>query len=235
MKQLLKKTISGCGLEVHRNTRTGVDPLRDVALMNNAPLASIVDVGANVGQTAVRYARTFPGATIHSFEPVTVSYQNGKRNTGPYKQVIWHNLAVGNSNGNLVFYSSADSQLNSITHSTAPAGDTDRNEVGIVRLDDYLPEIGVQRIDLLKTDTEGHDLSVLQGSERFLEGRRIKYILCEVGFTKVDGNHSYFPPITDFLESYGYTFVGFYEMSNLNHYHRWHITYANALYACPSL
>jgi len=54
-------------------------------------------------------------------------------------------------------------------------------QVNVVRLDDYLEQRKVERVDVLKIDVEGFELPVLRGMSRFLA--RTPYhpaILCEV-------------------------------------------------------
>lgn len=41
----------------------------------------IFDVGANIGQTASKFAQSFPKAKIFSFEPVTATFKQLRENT----------------------------------------------------------------------------------------------------------------------------------------------------------
>jgi hypothetical protein len=53
-------------------------------------------------------------------------------------------------------------------------------------LDDYCSERGVQRIDLLKLDVEGHELDVLQGAKRMFQEQRIGMVSFEFGGCNID-------------------------------------------------
>src|SRR5690606_3668734 len=62
--------------------RIGLDPAHGTSLSHDlrrlAPgfrARMIFDVGANKGQTAVEFLSAFPGATIHSFEPVLRTFR----------------------------------------------------------------------------------------------------------------------------------------------------------------
>jgi hypothetical protein len=46
-------------------------------------------------------------------------------------------------------------------------------------LDEYATTAGIGRVDLLKVDVEGHELSVLRGGEQLLVGGRVNTIVLE--------------------------------------------------------
>src|SRR5207244_368202 len=64
--------------------RLGVDVVRDIKKLRSdnryrAHLAgesvdTIFDIGGNVGQSAVRFAKAFPNAQVHTFEPVPETF-----------------------------------------------------------------------------------------------------------------------------------------------------------------
>src|SRR5262249_42479094 len=81
--------------------------------------------------------------------------------------------------------------------------------------DDFCADHGIERINILKTDTEGYDLHVLKGAERQLVHGKIDFIYVEVGFNKDDVAHSWFCGILDYLSSMGYQLFCFYEFDGL--------------------
>src|SRR5215471_14295105 len=56
--------------------------------------ATILDVGANVGQFAVAAAILMPSAAIHSFEPLPACVQRFRRNTQRFKNITIHQTAL---------------------------------------------------------------------------------------------------------------------------------------------
>jgi hypothetical protein len=72
-------------------------------------------------------------------------------------------------------------------------------------LDAFCAAGGVDAIDLLKIDTEGHDLSVLRGASGMLAGGRVGFILTE--FNQLDGAIGSLNAIADFLRGHGYSFI----------------------------
>jgi hypothetical protein len=53
-------------------------------------------------------------------------------------------------------------------------------------LDRYCAAHGVERIDLLKLDVEGHELSVLQGAAKLFERKQIAMVSFEFGGCNID-------------------------------------------------
>jgi hypothetical protein len=66
-------------------------------------------------------------------------------------------------------------------------------------LDAYCLRNGVERIDLLKVDVEGHELAVLRGARRLFERGAIHRVLFEFGGTGIDSRV--------FLQDYYYFFT----------------------------
>lgn len=146
----------------------------------------ICDVGANVGDYIAEILQCFPNAQIFAFEPHPRSYSSmAERFATRTDRIHLHNLAVGSEAGELTLY---DYQVNEGSgHATFYAdiitkihkGNLARNSVQVVRLDDFFDAHGIQYVDLLKIDTEGHELDVLKGASRFINEQRISIIQFE--------------------------------------------------------
>jgi hypothetical protein len=57
---------------------------------------------------------------------------------------------------------------------------TDATEVSVARLDDYVKQKDLARVDFIKMDVEGAELPVLKGAAEFLTRRPRPVIFCEV-------------------------------------------------------
>jgi FkbM family methyltransferase len=78
--------------------------------------------------------------------------------------------------------------------------------VSIERVDKLLEDRNVQWIYVLKIDTQGFDLFVLQGLERILQQKRVLYIITEFWPTGLRGTHGRdAAEILYLLSKYGYT------------------------------
>ena len=72
-------------------------------------------------------------------------------------------------------------------------------------LDDYCQRAGVQVIDLVKVDMEGHELEVFKGAAGMLAQGKIKRIQFEYGGCNID-SRVLLKDLFEFLLPYGYAF-----------------------------
>ncbi len=75
--------------------------------------------------------------------------------------------------------------------------------VPVTTLDTLIDARGIERIDFLKMDTEGHELWVLKGAQTLLEAGRIKTLTFEFGAGNVN-SRTYFRDFWDLLSQYDY-------------------------------
>jgi FkbM family methyltransferase len=126
-----------------------------------------VDVGANLGFMAgVLSGLVGSNGQVHSFEPSPTVYAKLGEviKANKYNNVSAYNVGCGESEGTMTLNCTASSG-NSTLHSSKDVEHEIRStqEVRIVRLDDFFA-IKLQRLDLLKIDTEGFEDAVLAGA-----------------------------------------------------------------------
>lgn len=92
--------------------------------------------------------------------------------------------------------------------------------------DTFCTNHGISKIDILKTDTEGHDLSVLGGFSSMLAQGNVAAVVVECG-RDGDHTHSSLPGILHLLEPYGMKFSGVFETC---HFANGRCEYTNALF-----
>lgn len=139
------------------------------------PAMTVVDIGANIGI----YTRFFsklvgPLGRIHAFEPDPSNFKRLEENAGHLLNISLTHAAVGDCRGTIKLYISDEMNVD---HRTFDSGDGRRSiDVPLVSLDDYFA-VG-QRVDLIKIDVQGYELSVLEGAKRVLkENRDIKIVM----------------------------------------------------------
>lgn len=150
--------------------------------------AVIFDVGANVGQSIRAFRAAFPRATIHSFEPSPAVFADRLRpRYGGVPGIHLWNLAVGAREGTMILRENSSSPMSSLlAPGRACWGTVVRStEVPVTTLDAFASHHGIDFIHVLKSDTQGFDLDVLQGSERLLRERRIGMIQVEIAFAEL--------------------------------------------------
>lgn len=187
----------------------GIEWLWDLGrLLPPASVRTVFDVGANEGQTARAVRRAFPGATVHAFEPVAATFARLQRTHGADPRITLNQAAVSSTPG--IVHIQAQLQLSHLVPASA-AGNPGVERVAAVTLDSYCQQHGITHIDLLKTDTEGHDLEVLQGAGQLLAAGQIDWVFVEVTFDRHDDTHSKFTEIQEWLASHGMAPWCFYD------------------------
>lgn len=204
--------------------------------LNKKDLLTIFDVGANVGQTYYRFRENFPSSKIYCFEPVQETFSKLQQNIRHDTNVILENLALGEQAGQkkIRLFNAASSGINSLKEDIMNNDEHAREEtVTIETLDAYCKANSVKKIDLLKIDTEGYEINVIQGAKELISNGNISLVFCEVGFIKNDRRHTNFSELSEMLAANNYYFCGLYDVNNTE----WSLgdTHGNALYAHSSV
>lgn len=173
-------------------------------------IETIFDVGANVGQSAHKFRGAFPKASIFCFEPVQSQFQELQNSVASDPHIKCFQLALGSTPGKGNIYLTDHSTTSSLIKPEYSRGS---EEVQISTIESFCMEHGVERIDLLKVDTEGFDLEVLKGAASLLSSDCVTFVLVEVGFHPGDERHVLFDHIREFLMSYGFYVYGFYDQN----------------------
>ncbi len=100
-------------------------------------------------------------------------------------------------------------------------------------IDQFGLENNIEHIEILKIDTEGHDLEVLKGASAYFASCKILSVYVEVTFAIENSRNSLFYPIDEFLKGNGFIFAGLYETYFL-HKHPQNLTFCNALFLHPA-
>ena len=205
------------GTRIYRVLPFGVDLSQDIArVLPNVRIDTIFDIGANLGQSAIACLQEFPGAHIHSFEPVSDTYRQLQANVAGHARVTCYQLAFGSTNrkGEMVLEGTSDLFFLRDRSKERPLNsDIPTESVDIVTLDEFCRTTGIERISFLKIDTEGGDLEVLKGAVHMLAGQKIDLVQVEAGMNPGNSRHVPLESLKSFLESHGYFIFGIYEQA----------------------
>ena len=178
-------------------------------ILKDLNMKVVIDVGAHKGEFLSYLLKLDNIEKIYAFEPQKKIFNELLNKFSNNKKIVLNNCAISNENGNKTI------KINKLT-STSTFSEISENslwfklkniilfsqnsiddsyQVSTQKLDNYIKEKNIQRIDLLKIDTEGHDLIVLQSIN--LEKINVKMI-------KIEHKHLNKDDIIDYLKQYNY-------------------------------
>lgn len=189
-------------------------------------ISTVFDVGANIGQSAGKFRKSFPQAEICCFEPVKHIFEKLRENTKNDARINCYPYAMGSKQGTSEIFLTLHDTVNSLIK---PENFRGKEIVDVVTVDNFVQENNISTIDLLKIDVEGFDLEVLKGANNMLSSGNISFVLIEVCFHPEDNRHAYFDTVRDFLLERGYSLYGIYEQQ-LEHSGENRLRYANVCF-----
>ena len=147
------------------------------------PEMTFFDVGAYHGIYALIAAKKLGEAgRVVAFEPSPVTVQRLKLNLrlNRVSSATVENCAVAANEGTASLFSVREGQpdMNTLCHAVTDHA-LSKTKVETITLDGYLQRQLVDRVDLIKIDTEGAEMEVFRGASRLLKGLR-PLVICEV-------------------------------------------------------
>tara|TARA_B100001287_G_scaffold119619_1_gene100794 strand:+ start:393 stop:1079 length:687 start_codon:yes stop_codon:yes gene_type:complete len=178
--------------------------------------AVIVDIGSNLGNFISTLKKINKKTTIYSIEPNIDLINFQKKKFKKEKNIKFFNIGIDSNNRIAKFYirkpvshsslldSHPDEEFNEVVSTS---------EVEVETLDSFIEKHNVNKITLLKIDTEGLDYEILTSLKILLLNKKIEYI-------KIEANHESFEKIVSFCNTNNIKFVGissmFYHRNKLN-------------------
>lgn len=135
-----------------------------------------IDIGANLGVVTYLLSKKFN--KVIAFEPSDLTFNSLYRNIklNNLSNVIMEKIACSNKTGISKLYKSNYHGHSSLVERKNLG---QQESVKTIRLDEYLNINQITKIEFLKVDVEGHELSVFQGLGEFLNPKIIKNIVFE--------------------------------------------------------
>jgi FkbM family methyltransferase len=182
----------------------------------NLPIRTFFDIGANIGQTSSVALSSFREARVFAFEPHPATFSKLVESLGKHARLNAYNFAMSNSSGAVPFFQYSSSTLNSLIpnaqYPMRKGVTAQKITVDCTTLSEFCSANGVHLIDILKIDTEGCDLPVLQGGEQLLSAGRIRFVYVEFNdmSPRTGSTGGALTPISNFLAQFGFRFVATY-------------------------
>lgn len=165
----------------------------------------IFDIGSNIGNHSIYWAKKMRAEKIYAFEPVLSTYKILQRNieiNGLNDVILPLNIGLSDTDGNADFLSYSLESVGST--SLVQSGD---GEMAVRRLDSlpFLDEL--DKVDFVKIDVEGFEHQVLQGGKTFFHKFRPAVM--------IESFPDKFAQTDAILKSYGYAPV--YQFDYINY------------------
>lgn len=178
-----------------------------------ASTANVVfDIGANVGiYSLAAAASASPQVRVHAFEP-TPEIASGLMETvsenGLSSNIFVHQLAVSDRPGTamLMRCRGGGDHSNGGMNFIVESADAGAERVDTISIDAFCEEQGIEHIDLLKMDIQGHEAPALRGARRMLLEGRVGTIFIELNWA-APGEWSSAQECIDLLSDAGYIFA----------------------------
>jgi FkbM family methyltransferase len=174
------------------------------------PDSVFLDIGANVGVYSLLASKVAPLARIFAFEPARKIFDLLHRNLqlNDARNVTPLHLALGNFTGDatLNLNVSGKDAFNTIGNPSHPDAEPAGQEtVPITTLDAFLLSASIERVDLMKVDAEGAELSIFQGAAGILQRPDAPVILYEASSFVTRGFDYHPVEIFWLLDLYGFS------------------------------
>ena len=193
----------------------------------------VFDVGANVGQSIERFSSIFKEQEyeIYSFEPTPKLFDILKRKYDLKKNIKLFQLALDDKIAKSKFFSYEYNAINSLIQTDENSkfyksrqialknrdysNFTNEIEVQTSTIDNIADEQNLDKIDVLKIDTQGNEDRVLAGSKKLLTSNKINLIKLELILGFGYQRQMSFLDIEKVLSPYGYRLIGIDYASNI--------------------
>lgn len=210
-------------LGAHTFCGTGFEDNEQQFLLNYLKTGmTVIDIGAHHGfYTLLASQKVGTSGKVISFEPSPRELAKLKAHLSlnNCKNVEVQELALGAEEGKVNMFVCIDhSGLNSLR---LPNAETKVTEVEIkqIKLDDYLKNEQIKKVDFVKMDVEGGELSVLKGADKILLDELRPLIIYEIQDIRTT--------------PWGYKAVELYQFLKDHKYKSFNVTENGRLVACP--
>jgi FkbM family methyltransferase len=179
-------------------------------LLRQDQRAIVFDVGANVGDYSLLVRQKLPHASVYAFEPSRKTFAALTSVAGP-ADIKPYNTGFSDTRRTIELFSYAIegqdvSLLSSIDRrlptQVVEVSVSNSEEIEVRTIDEFCATEGIERIDFLKLDVEGHELAVLRGAANMLDGGAISLIQFEFGPANIYSRTYFYDFWTTLNDSY---------------------------------
>jgi FkbM family methyltransferase len=179
----------------------------------NLKIATILDIGANTGQSTVSLSQLMPNAQIYAFEPILECFTKLRSKFISKDKVKTINLALGNSVGKINFEvnnataSSSILKMKDIHVDAFPLTKTTSVvEVNLDTLDNAVKNLTLNLPIMIKLDVQGYEKEVIAGGQKLFSEASI--VIIESSFVELYQGQPLFDDIYVEMKLLGFKYMG---------------------------
>jgi FkbM family methyltransferase len=137
--------------------------------------AIILDIGANVGASAIYFHDVYPNAQIYCYEPSLSNFQCLHENTKDISTIHAFHCGLFDQNREMTLYHGRDQcAQNSVMDSRETS--TSSEMIRLIKVSEELEKQAIQQVSILKVDTEGCEVPILRECLRSLAMLDVIYL-----------------------------------------------------------
>jgi len=223
MKRLIKKVFKTFGFDIvssyqlYRN-----DPLFQLKkIFKDDDVNVIFDVGAATGEFCLKFNKMYNNSKIYAFEPQLDYYKHNVKYNGNICNSF--QFALSDKIGEFDFFITKGKESSSLLKSQKTNTSFDNQleisesiKITTNTITNFCNEHKIERINIIKLDTQGTELQVLQGAENFLLNQKIDAIYTEALFMPFYENQPIFHNYVDYLQKFNYHLYNIYNCVYIN-------------------
>ena len=216
------------GIDMKKNGEFRIQKEFSKRLSHEEEQFVVFDIGANIGNWTVSLLSMIPdqktnGIDIHVFEPIHDTFEilkNTIESNSKGKQVKLNCNACSSKTGSdKMFIATTNAGSNSLYKGAVHNGLLSES-IEKITLDEYCTDNNVAKIHFIKSDTEGHEVEVLRGSQKLFTEERI--MVFQLEYNQLWCYSRFFmKDVFDFLEGMPYL-IGKISPHGLSFYRKWH-------------
>ncbi|MBD2676358.1 MULTISPECIES: FkbM family methyltransferase [Nostoc] len=224
-KLIFSLSLRGMGILNHENDRLSGEDFFIKKIAKILHNSVVIDVGANIGNYSNKIKTSSPSTNIYAFEPHPNTFTELEIQANQNHYVAL-NAACSDLAGSLQLYDyekkTSHASLYKDVIDKIHKGVSQSWYVNVTTIDEFVKSSEIERIRLLKIDTEGNELKVLLGAKESLAEGLIDIIQLEFNEMNVI-SRVFFRDIYEILNNYllyrllpdGLVFLGEYYSLNL--------------------
>jgi FkbM family methyltransferase len=165
----------------------------------------VIDIGANMGSHAIAMAKKTVNGKVYAIEPAQSNFDLLQRNIeiNHLTNIVPLRTAVGEKSGTQEMNIYEDQAFNSmlVLNRKKAVG---KEIVQVLSLDDLREQEHISKIDLIKIDTEGYEMSILKGAKKILSSEKKPILIVEINEENIKPLGLNQSDVINYIVSFGY-------------------------------